>query len=70
MVEGRPPLIDHLLENRRAAVVRSDWGLVRELDHYLHRLGYREPVEVVETAEERVQPEDTAEARPARNSRR
>lgn len=49
--------VEELLAARDAAVARRDFGLVREIDGYLDRLGYR-----------RVEPETTAEA-PARRGR-
>ena len=63
-------IVEKLLRDRESAAGRADWGLVREIDVYLARLGYRDGEPVSETAEQRVQPEDTAERRPVRNARR
>lgn len=63
-------IVEKLLRDREAAAARADWGLVREIDAYLERLGYRDGEPVVETADQSVLPEDTAGPRPVRNSRR
>ena len=64
-------LIEKLRKDRETAVSLSDWGLVYEIDRYLERLGHPYRLDDrPETTEQRTQPEDTADRRPARNARR